>query len=238
LNNIIADIDDKLKTKFPNHLISSLGTNDVAIWNGTTWVRASGTPSSSTFLRGDGSWAAVSTTISVGTSLPGSPTNGQQYIYTDSTTAPTYQWLLQYDSSISGSYKWRFIGGFALMAFVDTEQSTTSTSYTDLTTTGPTVTSPLAGTYLVRQGCYAYRSTGSTNINAYMSYNVGGTGAVDADAARMVAHTGSNTSHATGTMERQKTVAASTAFTSKYKVDANGANFGSRFISILPVLVG
>lgn len=36
---------------------SGLQTSDVPVWNGSTWVRPSGTPSASAFLRGDGSWA-------------------------------------------------------------------------------------------------------------------------------------------------------------------------------------
>jgi hypothetical protein len=46
-----------------------------------------------------------------GTSLPGSPVNGQEYILVDSLTAPTYAWRLRYTASISDSYKWVFVGG-------------------------------------------------------------------------------------------------------------------------------
>ena len=37
---------------------SSIQTHDVPVWNGSSWVRPSGTPSSSVFLRGDGTWSA------------------------------------------------------------------------------------------------------------------------------------------------------------------------------------
>ena len=35
------------------------------------------------------------------TSLPGSPTDGQQVIFTNSTSAPAYQWLMQYVAAIT-----------------------------------------------------------------------------------------------------------------------------------------
>lgn len=52
---------------------SGLGSGDVPVWNGTTWVRSSvtqvsptglgtGSPSASTFLRGDGAWAGAFST--------------------------------------------------------------------------------------------------------------------------------------------------------------------------------
>lgn len=149
-NTMVDDLDSKLKTKVPNHLITGLGVNDVPVWNGTTWVRASGTPTASTFLRGDGQWAAIgSTTISVGTALPVSPSNGDKFILTNSTTAPTYQWLLQYDTSISGSSKWRFLGGnpltsLGMIAF-------TTNGFVDIAS----LTTPTTGTYYVDARAYA-----------------------------------------------------------------------------------
>ena len=87
------------------------------------------------------------------TSLPGSPSNGQLALLTDSTTAPTYQWLCQYDSNISGSHKWRFLGGAPLYQRIpasgDAGETTTSATYADLATVGPSVTLPVVGLYRV-----------------------------------------------------------------------------------------
>lgn len=47
-------------------------------------------------------WSAVAST-GFGTSLPGTPSDGQTYILTDSTTAPTYVWYLRY---VSAAAKW------------------------------------------------------------------------------------------------------------------------------------
>lgn len=84
------------------------------------------------------------------TSLPGSPFDKQQALLVDSLTAPTYAWLFQYEAGISDANKWVFVGGSPAFAEVDTSEGTTSTTYTDLTTVGPSLTMPRAGIYTVR----------------------------------------------------------------------------------------
>lgn len=79
--------------------------------------------------------------LTFATSLPGSPTNGQQTIYTDSTSAPTYSWLLQYNSTFA---KWVFLGG----------------TWREGTTT---ITVPLAGEYYVEIGGAAQQFPASSN---------------------------------------------------------------------------
>jgi hypothetical protein len=37
-------------------------------------------------------WGLASTAALIGTNLPGSPVDGQEFILVDSVTAPTYQW--------------------------------------------------------------------------------------------------------------------------------------------------
>jgi hypothetical protein len=49
--------------------------------------------------------------LGYGTSLPGSPVDGQEAILVDSTTNPTYQWRFRYNASSTSAYKWEFIGG-------------------------------------------------------------------------------------------------------------------------------
>ena len=39
--------------------------------------------------------------VSIGTSLPASPYDGQEYVLTDSLTAPTYPWRFRYTASIT-----------------------------------------------------------------------------------------------------------------------------------------
>jgi hypothetical protein len=132
---------------------ASIASGETPVYNGSTYVRStttrigatslgSGTPDSTKYLRGDGTWQVITTGPGApATTLPGSPTNGQQAILTDSTTAPTYQWLLQYDTTISDSYKWRYIGGVPYDQTGDT--NVVSGSFTDVLS----FTVPRAGIY-------------------------------------------------------------------------------------------
>ncbi len=49
--------------------------------------------------------------ITVMTSLPALPFEGQEVILVDSLTAPTYAWRFRYMSSITDVYKWLCVGG-------------------------------------------------------------------------------------------------------------------------------
>jgi hypothetical protein len=85
-----------------------------------------------------------------GTTLPGSPFDKQEFILVDSLTAPTYAWRFRYVASISGAYKWVFIGGTPKMAQVDVQQTSTLWGgWFDLSTVGPLLTVPYLGDYFV-----------------------------------------------------------------------------------------
>lgn len=172
------------------------------------------------------------------TSLPGTPIDGQTVLYQGAGMATDgIVWMLRYNSSSASSYKWEFVGGAPWMQGISTSEALSSTSYTNLATTGPTVTAPLAGDYIVRLGAYVGLS--NDNTTALMSFAVGGTGAADADA---IASTAVGTGGVTGVVvsrDVQKTVsAAATAIAAKYRVTANSASFENRFLSIVPVRVG
>ncbi len=136
-------------------------TTGVKVWDGDSWEDPSGTPTGAKFLRDDGSWQSASTAaIDPATTLPGSPTDGQEAILVDSTTAPTYAWKFQYDSSISDSNKWIFIGGAPVSGGLQTNKTTASFSN-------------LAAFTVPRAGIYRYeahaggRISGGVNVNIF-----------------------------------------------------------------------
>ena len=92
------------------------------------------------------------------TSLPGSPVNGQQAILTDSLSAPTYQWLCQYDTSISDAYKWRVIGGEAMDATTATVIGQGGGSGQSDVSGGPNLTIPRSGIYIIEYSAIAITS--------------------------------------------------------------------------------
>lgn len=168
-----------------------------------------------------------------GTSLPGSPVDGQQYYYiADDTNG--IEWHLIYDASQG---KWRKVGGAPLTAVVDTSESAASTSgFADLTTVGPSVTAPLAGSYIVSVGS-RIGGAGANNYDTYMSFAVGGTGAATADSAISGYRSGSlGPAISSVWTERVKTLAASDLIKAKYS-STSSITAGTRWISIDPIYV-
>jgi len=88
------------------------------------------------------------TVVSYGTTLPGSPVDGQEAILVDSITNPSYQWRFRYNAGSTSTYKWEFIGGTDL--FAETQGTDTSTAGTPANlTNGPSITLPRAGDWFV-----------------------------------------------------------------------------------------
>lgn len=177
-------------------------------------------------------------TRNVFTALPAGPFHGQRITYqTAGMAADGVRWELEYNANSGSAYKWEFIGGTPLFSEVVTAESRNVASYGALTTAGPSITVPLAGDYLVE--VRAGVNTGNaTPVGAAMSYDIGGTGASDADAvwARPVAP-GFNTSVAR--VRRKTGLAASTALVAKYKSpNAVSVVWGDRVMLVTPVRVG
>lgn len=82
------------------------------------------------------------------TSLPSSPTDGDEVYYLADATNSVI-WHLRYRSAAPGSYKWEFVGGGRKRSELFTPGSTTSTSAVDFPGAGLAVTAPLKGDYHV-----------------------------------------------------------------------------------------
>lgn len=167
-----------------------------------------------------------------GTSFPVSPTNGDVYFYQP---AVGTTWAFRYNGASTSSYKWEFVGGPPLFAEDADDGTTTSTSYGDLTgsSVGPAVALPLAGDWDVR---IESRSNQSNVDFAKMSYAIGGTAAVDADALTPSYNSGNERHHLVRT--RRKTGLTAVTLTCKYAVGGAGtATYDFRSIAAWPVRV-
>jgi len=106
-----------------------------------------------------------------GTSLPGSPVDGQEHILVDSTTNPAYQWRLRYNSSSSSAYKWELVGGFPYVAssgaFTAVGDNAWHSAYA--------FTAPRAGEYMVR-----VTASGTPSAAAVLYAGAGSGGTVQA----------------------------------------------------------
>ena len=172
------------------------------------------------------------------TSLPSSPYHGQLVYYAADATNGI-NWHLRYNANSASSYKWEYLGGGSLYNAVAADESTTSATYTALTTSGPTPTTlALAGDYMIAFGSTAY--TAGTNVFSYHSFDVGGTGAIDADALEY-RNSAANVPRTAQSRTVLKTgISAGSSIVSKYKSGTSGtaANFKNRWMQITPVRVG
>jgi hypothetical protein len=208
-------------------MIYETDTGYTRVWDGSLWRQASPAP-----------------TV---TSLPASPVDGDEVVYTaDGTNGVS--WRLRYRSASASSYKWEFVGGASLASTVLTEQAlgATAVAYIDLSTVGPQITAPLAGDYKIEWGANAVINTTVTVVSG-MGIKFGSASA-PADAnpgTRWVAHFGqaavtggasragiSNIDVATG-------VAASTLIKAQYyQNNGSTTSFGNRRLVVTPVRVG
>ena len=173
--------------------------------------------------------------LNSGTSLPVNPFVGQTFVYQADRANGVY-WMFVYlpDETV---YPWKYVGGPPLSSEVATSESTASTTYVALATAGPSVTVPLNGDYDVKHGS-GVQSPGSGTV-AWMSYDIGATGAVDADAVRVFSVPAGSNESACARDKRKTTLAAASALVAKYRTSnvAGTAFYQERWMKVLPVRV-
>jgi Collagen triple helix repeat (20 copies) len=170
------------------------------------------------------------------TSLPASPTDGQEVYYVADATNGVL-WHLRYNAGSASAYKWEFVGGRPLHTQVDAKENTTVATYGNLTTVGPDVTVPLVGDYDVSFGA-AIISQGATHLSS-MGLTVNAAAVVVGDEASVNNQT--NTVGATAMMTRRKTaIPASALLRMQYKTNSVGvvADFSFRWLQAIPIRVG
>lgn len=187
-----------------------------------------------------GSGAAAAGT-SYGTTLPAAPIDGQEHILVDSTTNPTYQWRFRYNAGSTSPYKWEFGGGAAAVSEVAATDNIASAAYVALATAGPAVALPRPGDYDVEIG--AHCAVGKAGSLLRMSYDIGATGAVNADsveATSAVVASGQFYDYMGVARPQRKTGLGAVTLTSKYlSGDATAAVYyiRDRFMRVTPVRV-
>lgn len=183
------------------------------------------------------SFIPTSTPIPLVTALPTTGLfDGMEVIFTDSLTAGLYFWRFRYVAA-RPTNKWVFVGGAPAFSQVDTNQSTTSSTYADLGTVGPDLTVPIAGLYVVEIGFAENSSTSGNNL--YMSYSVAGAAVNDLDGIVIRTTGGSNGDIGRGNSRaNRRTLAAGATLVSKYKVFSGDGQFGNRWMRLTPVAVG
>ena len=166
-----------------------------------------------------------------GTSLPASPTDGMEYILVDSVTLPTYQWRLRYNTGSSNTDKWEFVGGIPAGVEITTGEATSSSSYADLATAGPSFTVPRAGRYMIAFGADINQGT----AGGKMAVKLGA--AATADNEMVIAAL----FNFRGTVARtlpSRTLAASDVLKCQYlNTSSASTTFTGRFLTVTPIRV-
>lgn len=149
------------------------------------------------------------------------------------------EWLFHWNA---GTGYWDFVGGPPLYAEVEASETRSSTLYGDLTTVGPSISLPFTlGDYLVGIGARMQSPSGAAGSNnAFMSYAIGATAAVDADSTSYLqGGPVTNAGGATTWAERKKVGLAAIALTAKYRSSDNASvcTFLRRRIEVTPVRV-
>jgi len=170
-----------------------------------------------------------------GTTFPTNPLDTQRFVL-QVDVANGVNWTLAYDNAISDAYKWTYGGGAPLSHTVATEQSTTSTSYTDLATVGPTVTVPKAGVYRVDYGATLQNSVRDSDTVVGVHY---GSTPVDGEAiqAEGIVISGSVIRTSQSRSIVVTVTAASQAVKLQYKVGSGTGTFRNRWIIVTPIRV-
>jgi hypothetical protein len=127
-------------------------------------------------------------------------------------------------------------------ASVATSQSTSSSSYTDLATSGPAVTVTTGTTALVILYYNGGTNSGDANCASFMSFAVSGATTISAADARSVGLTSAGNSFVMGSGSGVFVVSGLTAgsntFTAKYRSTAGGGAttpFAERQIMVIPL---
>jgi hypothetical protein len=172
---------------------------------------------------------------SIGTALPSNPLDGQVFVYTDSLSAPTYQWQLRY---VAAASKWIFIGGSPLYALTAGANSTSSTTYVDLG--GPTVTLPLAGHYWVSLSTRMIEGSGTGGRTGHMSSTLGA-GSANDDRALSLGLGASANAYATltfSTVDHSGELSATNTISARYRnAGAASITYQQRRIDVIPIYV-
>lgn len=163
-----------------------------------------------------------------GTALPGSPTDGMEYVLTDSTSAPTYRWRFRYNPASASSYKWEYVGGTAKFVRDDTSNNTAVDSTWTDPTNNVTFTTPNAGDWEITFGANGADSIGASGIliGIYL-----GTTPVTADSLNVISDT-----HASRTI-RPTALAASTVLKMQYQGTGDTKTVRNKWLSVTPVRV-
>lgn len=120
------------------------------------------------------------------------------------------------------------------MDAISTSETTTSASYTDLTTIGPTVTVTSGTNALVL--ITSNMSSNTANIGCFVGLDISGSTTLAASDSRAIIHTSAtaNAALCASMVALYSVTAGSNAYTLKYRTSSGTATFQYRRVNVLP----
>lgn len=180
-----------------------------------------------------GAWVLVNVWAPEVTSLPTSPIDQQECIYI-ADTANGVKWHLRYRAASASAYKWEYVGGGSLTAESQVLTSTSNSSYS-LLASPPTISTPLAGDYLIEHGCQCQNNV--VDGVAIQTVKLGTTASGDGESTVHV----SSTAAAQGTPAKKfrRSFAASANLHTEHRTSGAGtATFVRQWLNVTPVRLG
>lgn len=173
-----------------------------------------------------------------GTTFPLNPPDGYEFVYTADATNGI-QWRFKYNQGSASSYKWEIVGGGPpLRAEIATSETRANVAYGALATAGPSIILPFAGDYDITIG---FHGNAPASDLCRMSFDIGGTAAVDADSVELTstpAINGGLYNYTAVTRPNiRKTGLAAVTLTAKYLTNGGLGTFKLRVMTVSPIRV-
>jgi hypothetical protein len=170
----------------------------------------------------------------VATAFPQIPADGDEIdVLVDSANGTV--WRFRYVAALVGLNPWLFVGGSPLSAIVTTQESTASTSLTDLATVGPSIVVPRTGIYTI--GMHSGYWAGVAANGALVTPVSPTLGSIAANGLRMISVTGGQTFRNGGFLPNAALTVGET-LKLQYAAQVGGTStFDQRRLSILPSAV-
>lgn len=171
------------------------------------------------------------------TSLPGSPTDGQEIYYVANTTNGVI-WHLRYRSASASIYKWEFVGGPPLYSETLVQDDIVATGSTFVDASGPNLTVPLSGEYLisftVEYSCATTLAIPTASLSVVAKWPAL---AANLDNGTQIQTRTPSVSGGSGRTNMKRTLSSTNTLKLQYMSGAQTWSVWGRNLSILPVRV-
>lgn len=169
------------------------------------------------------------------TALPGSPADGDiAFLQTAAMAAKGIVWQFRFRS---GPADWEFVGGPWWHEEVPASEACSSTSYVDITTVGPQITTPLAAEYEIEGGAVMWRSqTGTADSAATPKFGAAAT--AEADRLGWISipgDTGATLKGAATSRKIVRQIASGTLVKMQYRSSVGSVRVEDRWLAIRPI---